>query len=233
MLLLRLDQIGPIIFVVVTLLFITILMVGSRWNRRLMMEAWDRVAHSLAPHSENIGGRIGKNLFRMVATPKKEAPFRKVNVIMSAMDRENAFHYILRYFHTDEDILVFQGDVRDLRTVPNLELVPMTAKILEGRVKVRRPETNGMVEFSTKDFGYKSEFLVFTKDREFARYVLRKKEVQDTIEQAADTLDRISISDASPNILVTCKAQLPKIHQTTALFHTLGIRVHRYVRSSI
>ncbi|MFQ6124125.1 MAG: hypothetical protein ACE5R6_05890 [Candidatus Heimdallarchaeota archaeon] len=229
----RLEQIGPFIFIVVTLIFIIVLMIGSRWNQRLLREAWDRVAHSLAPHSEKIGGRIGHNLFRMMAFPKKEAPFRKVNVIMSTMDRENAFHYILRYFHTDEDLLMFQGDVRDLRTVPTLELVPITAKILEGRVKVRRPETSEMIEFSTKDFGYTSEFLVFTKDREFARYVLRKKEVQDTVEHSADTLDRVSISEDSPNILVTCKAQLPNIPQSTALFQTLGKRVHRYVRSSI
>lgn len=199
----------------------------------MLREVWDRVAHNIAPHSENIGGRIGHNIFRMAATPKKEAAYRNVNVIMSTVDRENAFHYILRYIHRDEDLLMYQGDVRDLREVPNLELVSITTKIVKGRVRVRMPDTSKMLELSTRDFGHKSEFQVFTKAREFARHILRNKEVQNAVEQAKDILNRISISEESPNILVICKVQMTKIPQAAALFYALGRNVRKYVRSSI
>lgn len=184
-------DIGLLIIIILTILFIFSYMVGKRKNIRIQRKIW----RELSPVIKDVLSikkiffrGLGSSAFQLLAQNIPIKSLEKLEFTIILLDRENILHYLIQKIRHKTDEILLKADSK---YIPNV-YIEMTQK-----QKEIQPQ---FVQLNTSIFSNK---YIYTDNPDRANKILTN--IQQNLTQTKDLINHMLISSESPHIMLRAR----------------------------
>lgn len=203
-----------IYIITILAVFLTIMYaVGSRWNINIQKRVWAVLSKEIKPYCRSVAFKgFGSSGFKIACKPKA-GPFAKLEISIVLLSREITLYYLVSKWRGKSDSITIKSN---FKVAPHftLEIVKMGTrlhrKLLENpKLKeVRQEEVSG--------------FYICCSKPDAVAGLISNKSVVSRIRRLSDHLERLSITNEEPHLILSCRMDEAVIPQLLSLASLLG-----------
>jgi len=202
------------IVTILALLFTVAYAVGSRWNYKIQKKIWKTLSKEMKPYSKEVAFKgLGSSGFKIGCKPKT-GQLTKLEVSISLVSREIPLYYLFSRCKGKYDNIAVKSN---FRTAPNF-----TLEIIKKGSKLRREILKNPKLKEIQLEKLPENFLVYSSTQSQAIEFLSDMNVVSKIRKFSEHMERLSITDKEPHLLLSCAMEETIISHLLALASLCG-----------
>lgn len=171
-------------------IFLIVYFIGSNKNKKLSIKYAKIIKEFMTPFSEFVGFKsFGYSGFRSLCRLKRNEAIDKIEIAIALVDRENLMHYPLSFITKDYDRFVCWGFLKN-KTSLNIEILPKIDKKNYEKMILQK----NLKEFIIEDNEFKESFIFLTNDINFAKKILLKPDIKESLLNMKKFIKRLSLN---------------------------------------
>lgn len=202
------------IVTILALLFTVTYIVGSRWNYKIQKKVWKTLSKEMKAYSKEVAFKgLGSSGFKIGCEPKT-GPLAKLEVSIALLGREILLYHLFSKYKRKRDSIVIKSN---FRKTPNFAL-----EIVKKGTKFHK-ETLKNPKLKELQHGKLSEcFFLASSDSNLAMEFLSNRKVTLSVTRLSNDIERLSITNKEPHLLLSCTMEEKAIRQLLHLASVCG-----------
>ncbi len=200
------EDLGFVFIVLLTFFFVFTYLLGRRENFKRQKNLWKKISVAIKPYCKKVNFKgLGSSAFQ-ISLRRSRLPFKKFELIVSLLDRENILHYFLLKLMKKTDELIVKAD---FEIKPGFEL-----EVYKGKRRVKE----GM--FFVKSSILPSGFRILTSNKDKAENFFVK--IGKKLSKCVNEIVYLSISPVSPTLIFTVSLDGNTVEKVMPVILELG-----------
>jgi hypothetical protein len=202
------------LIIILALAFTAAYSIGSRYNYKIQKKIWKTLSEEIKPYSKKVAFQgLGSSGFKIACKPAT-GKITKLEISIVLMSREIPLYYFLTKYMGKHDIITIKSN---FQVVPNFSL-----EIVKKGTKLHRQlvERSNYTELQHEKLS--EHFFIAGSNKDRALEFLSDRNVVREIIQFGGEIDRLSITNEEPHLLLSCLMKEDAIRQLLSLVSTCG-----------
>jgi len=187
---------------------------GSRYNYKIQKKIWKKISNEIKPYSKKVAFKsLGSSGFK-IACKSKRGPLSKLEVSIVLLSREIPLYYLISKYAGKHDAIVIKSNFKSAPEF-TLEIVRRGTKFHSKLV-----EKTNYTELHHKKLS-EHFFLASSKPNRASEFLSNGNILQSLL-KLSNKIERLSITNEEPHLLLSCPMEEDLIHQLFSLASACG-----------
>jgi len=209
-----LEMLEIYIITILAVLFTVMYTVGSRWNYKIQKKIWATLSKEIKPYCKSVAFKgLGSSGFKIGCKPTA-GPFTKLEVSTVLLNREIFLYHLISKYEGKRDNIIIKSN---FKTTPNF-----TLEIIKRGSKFHKEILKNPKLKETQHEKLSEDFFICCSKPNPAMEFLSNRNIVSKIRKLSDHIERLSITNKEPHLLLSCTMEEATIPQLLSLASLCG-----------